>query len=725
MVENGENNKGFFSSLLSDGIKVAWKKAPTSVKLYIIGGIAGFILLIIIIAAIVGAVSSIFLDYSNDAQGTNNIQAEYEEYWMELCEDGDANCTEEQIEAAKELKKSQEKFYKQLDKLVKKYGVSKEQKYLVLTTVFYDYDIEDFTEGNGAFTIVEDDDEIDYEVEKDDAGENIYKKEKDSLKELIKQFKVYSATCKYTYKGSNNEDIDGSYTLKKQDDTMYILGFFDYAKYKLGFNVGDGFEEAVSNCINDHTNATVSMSSTTDGDASLESFYKYLRTTTYFDEKPHLSSYFSDYGKNHGLDIYNFTSWPNEDLEIVRNEIIENIKMIVEEYMDENDNEFITVGSGTSYWWPIGSLETTDEDGILFASGDPETTIVNSEWGWRTHPISGVEHLHDGIDLHGIANSTNIIASMGGTVISIVNECASFDSNGCGGGYGNHVVIQDTKGNTNLYAHMYLDTITVAVGDTVSQGQVLGKVGSSGNSTGPHLHFTIRINGISVNPRDYISAENPRPASLASIPFNEATFTKEEFVAKLKSYFSQDEVCNSSSSQYVNGCNSFKDEVLNNNGAETIYEVATDKNINPVLVSARSALEGYSPGTSYNYFGYGCTNTGGIQACYKFSSFKSAMENFFNNAAQYSSLEDMMSRYAYLGDYWYTGTNWGWGGCAYASYIYPDGVPTRVQNACSKPDGTCTIAHEAACVPTTEEDRYAYTVWQVQKMASAAESIFG
>ena len=101
------------------------------------------------------------------------------------------------------------------------------------------------------------------------------------------------------------------------------------------------------------------------------------------------------------------------------------------------------------------------------------------------------------------------------------------------------------------------------------------------------------------------------------------------------------------------------------------------------------------------------------------------MESFFNNAAQYSSLEEMMSRYANLGDYWYTGVHWAWGGCVYATYIYPDGVPTRVQEACSKPDGTCTLEHEAACVPTNEKDQNAYTLWQVEKMVSVAESIFG
>ena len=97
------------------------------------------------------------------------------------------------------------------------------------------------------------------------------------------------------------------------------------------------------------------------------------------------------------------------------------------------------------------------------------------------------------------------------------------------------------------------------------------------------------------------------------------------------------------------------------------------------MVIARSMVEGYSPGTNYNYFGYRCFNTGGIAACSKFTSFESSMDTFFNNiSSRYDSVESMMSKYAFLGQYWYTGVHWGWGGCAYAKYIYPDGIPDRV-----------------------------------------------
>ncbi len=712
----GGNNKDNNSNNDSK-LKSLWNSLPLKYKLIIIGVIAGVVFLILLIGLVVSAVNILFLDYSSDVEDSENMQAEYEEYWQDFCEEGDENCTEEQIEKAKELKESQEKFYKKLDELSSKYSISKKQKYMVLTTIFYGYDIDDFSEGNNAFE-VDDNAEIDYENTSttNSNGENVYKKEQDSLKELIKQFKVNTAVCKGRYTVLSNGETSSleEYDLRDSNNQTYSFNFFDKFKFTFGINPDDErFTEAKAEC--ERENGTVSLEERTDSEASIEGFYRYLLESTYFDEKPHLSSHFADYAKAHELNP-DTNSWTEEDLQFVRQQIIDDIKSIVDEYESEEGPEFFA-STGRAYWWPIGSKDTSPGDnGELFAKGDPEYTGINSEFGYRIHPISGKPNLHNGVDLQGTVTS-NIIASLGGTVIKVVNECASYNSNGCGGGYGNHVEIQDTKGNINLYAHMYKDSILVEEGETVSQGQVLGKVGSSGNSTGPHLHFTIKVNGQAVNPLDYIDASKPRPASYSSIDFNKSAYTKEEFASRLKTYYSGD-VCSNS------GCTSFKNEILNNSGAETIYDVAESHNLNPELVVARSILEGYSPGSNYNYFGFSCYNTGGLAACSKFTSFKSAMEAFFNNISQYDSIESMMSRYAYLGDYWYTGTHWDWGGCAYATYIYPDGVPDRVQTACSEPDGTCTIAGEAACVPTNDDDKNAYTVWQVEKMANTIEGIF-
>ena len=87
---------------------------------------------------------------------------------------------------------------------------------------------------------------------------------------------------------------------------------------------------------------------------------------------------------------------------------------------------------------------------------------------------------------------TGVVAAKSGVVIS-----AGWNN----GGYGNLILI-DTGGVVNAYAH--LSAIGVAEGQTVSTGQHIGNVGSTGYSTGPHLHFECRINGNTVNPRNYL-----------------------------------------------------------------------------------------------------------------------------------------------------------------------------------------------------------------------------
>lgn len=118
---------------------------------------------------------------------------------------------------------------------------------------------------------------------------------------------------------------------------------------------------------------------------------------------------------------------------------------------------------------------------------------------WGTH--------HSGIDISsgGIAGAS-VVASMSGTVISVVTGCphdyGKSSSCGCGGGYGNYVIVQHSDGYSTLYAHM--SSVAVSSGQTVSQGQTLGYVGSTGFSTGPHLHFEVRVNGNRVDPEQYL-----------------------------------------------------------------------------------------------------------------------------------------------------------------------------------------------------------------------------
>lgn len=114
---------------------------------------------------------------------------------------------------------------------------------------------------------------------------------------------------------------------------------------------------------------------------------------------------------------------------------------------------------------------------------------------------------HRGIDvgdagIHGGA----ACASQSGTVIAMnstcTHDCAKTSSCGCGGGYGNYVLIAHDGGYSTMYAH--LASVCVSVGDYVSQGQTIGYIGSTGWSTGAHLHFEIRANGVAQNPMNYV-----------------------------------------------------------------------------------------------------------------------------------------------------------------------------------------------------------------------------
>ena len=116
----------------------------------------------------------------------------------------------------------------------------------------------------------------------------------------------------------------------------------------------------------------------------------------------------------------------------------------------------------------------------------PTNGRVGSPFGPRLHPIFGTVRQHTGVDIAGSTGDA-IWTSKEGNVIFA----------GWKGGYGNAVIVSHVDGIATLYAHM--SQIFVSVGDSVDQGDVLGAVGSTGWSTGPHLHFETRVNGV---PRD-------------------------------------------------------------------------------------------------------------------------------------------------------------------------------------------------------------------------------
>ena len=113
---------------------------------------------------------------------------------------------------------------------------------------------------------------------------------------------------------------------------------------------------------------------------------------------------------------------------------------------------------------------------------------ISSDYGWRIHPISRVAKFHTGID-YAAPEGSPVKAAMSGNIVF----------KGWKGGYGKTVMIRHKNGIETLYGHLS-SFASLDVGQPVTKGELIGKVGSTGHSTGPHLHFEIRKNGKAVNP---------------------------------------------------------------------------------------------------------------------------------------------------------------------------------------------------------------------------------
>lgn len=122
----------------------------------------------------------------------------------------------------------------------------------------------------------------------------------------------------------------------------------------------------------------------------------------------------------------------------------------------------------------------------------PSCTSTSSAYGYRVHPIYGTVKFHAGEDIPA-SYGAEILAAASGTVTTA----------GWVSGYGNYTVIDHGGGTMTAYGHQ--SSIIVSVGQYVEQGQVIGYVGSTGNSTGPHLHFEVYQNGSTVDPKSFFS----------------------------------------------------------------------------------------------------------------------------------------------------------------------------------------------------------------------------
>ena len=139
------------------------------------------------------------------------------------------------------------------------------------------------------------------------------------------------------------------------------------------------------------------------------------------------------------------------------------------------------------------SSSSSKYNGGIMAWPVPSCHTISSGYGGRIHPTTGKYKFHGGLDIPGSYGSA-IVAANSGKVIWAGNR---------GDSYGNYVIIDHGGGVATLYGHS--SKVLVSAGQSVSRGQRIANVGSTGRSTGPHCHFEVRINGSRVNPNPYVN----------------------------------------------------------------------------------------------------------------------------------------------------------------------------------------------------------------------------
>ena len=458
---------------------------------------------------------------------------------------------------------------------------------------------------------------------------------------------------------------------------------------------------------------------------------------------------------SNNINVFSY-EYINSDNELYVQSTKQDIYAITEEYYElfHKKNDYSgTMSYNNKYWWPIGSVETTEENGVLFAKGDPETTSISSHFGLRN--LGDGEKGHGGIDIQGVRmGETNVIAAKSGVVIYPDDDSKIHFPTGyyntktgecdqSGNGFGNYVMIQHSNGDVTVYAHLYQDTITVRAGDTVSQGQVIGKTGSSGCSTGAHLHFEVRVNGQRVDPLQYVSVDDPRPLSGGQFSTVTTTLSKDEYVHLSSEYLNKTNRGDSYFAQHL----------------EEIYDLSLKHEVNPELTLIVALSEnGVYQRSDHNYWGYGCPNSGG---CDSSAGFEIALSKFASTFAEYrtgshanainamaqereaigcnplgygppDSLSGWQSRYSSIGAFRYNPGDNGLGGCNYLDgVVYESGYcsnhPTCDKNVGYYRDANGKV-HSDNCPAesrTTVLEQCDYTAWQVQKKADLRLEIYG
>ncbi len=491
---------------------------------------------------------------------------ENKKYWTGACVNEDTSA--EQEKCIEIVLSKQRTYYTRLYKLLARYqrrGYLIDDNILIATT-FHELTPDLFTDTGSFYKNIIDknknfynfDPDLNFETVVDDEPDfEYFDKEKDTLNLLIKNMFGYVSKC-YGLYGDISEVINDDGTVSQtcpnggvptlvegrnvcaSTADSSVVGFWEYMAVKSGVNWFFGLEnQEQKHCEVLHSQYPEGtkyemLSGKQYSPETLNKYWEFLESSNYFDKKAHLNHYFKTIlNKTEFESMTEFHKYENREIALeytdelieARKKIVRNIKSVLALRGSRVDTVRLMSINNSEYWWPIGGSEiTTDGSGREYAMGDPVTTRITSLYGLRTHPTTGrAETPHYGLDIGGggPVGTVNIIAARSGIVETVVNGCISGGSYSCGGTYGNYIIISHGDGNHTLYAHLHEDSIRVKKGDSVNQGQIIGKMGSSGTSTGSHLHFEIRIGSDSilsvVNPLDYITAENPRSTTFKTL----------------------------------------------------------------------------------------------------------------------------------------------------------------------------------------------------------------
>ena len=472
---------------------------------------------------------------------------QHKNYWVGGCEEDDEECVDRVLE-------TKEKFYTRLYSLLADYERKgyKIDDNIIIETVFFGLTPDSFADAGThedeyenqvheyGYAIDESEKKQSYIASADGdipGAKEYFEKETDSLKTLMNNMIGYTRDCY----GISSEV---PYTVTNQDGTTSTVcsGEFEPSgnrcivkvkpiKTTFFDSIGLGFlfgNNANNKCQEEtQSYAGYELGDVNPSGVDEELYWDFLINNTYFDNKFQLQTYYQlvlDATGHKNMSELNETEYEeyNDEIIAIRTRIVEHIKDILDSYGEfaETPDSYGMSANSTKYWWPIGGSEITETNGIKMAIGDPLSIEISSTFGKRTDPVYGTEDSnHYGIDIKGVEGVTPVIAAANGVVVTSAEGETGTCVNGdieCGGRFGNYIVIQHTDGNYTVYAHMATNSVIVKEGDTVKQGQVIGYVGSTGKSTGSHLHFEVRVSGNDKNsahdPLNYISSSTPRAA---------------------------------------------------------------------------------------------------------------------------------------------------------------------------------------------------------------------